>query len=123
MILHTKLLIFCRRLKDKIYYKPKNNKYEINLTNILQNYRALSAIAKNAIAAAVVKDDSYGLGAEVIAPMLYNEAGCRYFFVAHAIEAERISPLIPEAKIYVLQGIGADSIDVFRKNKNISRSL
>lgn len=92
---------------------------EINLSNILKNYNALSAIAKNAIAAAVVKDDSYGLGAEIIAPMLYNEAGCRYFFVAHAIEGERISSLVPEAQIYVLQGVGADSIDVFRKVKNL----
>ena len=92
---------------------------EINLSNVLENYKSLATIAKNAIAAAVVKDDSYGLGADVIAPILYNKANCRYFFVAHAIEGERISSLVPEAKIYVLQGIGADTIDVFKKIKNL----
>lgn len=92
---------------------------EINLSNILKNYQTLTKLAPKALPAAVVKDDSYGLGAKKIAPMLYEKANCRYFFVAHAVEGEKIAELIPEAKIYVLQGIGYDSLDIFKKVKNI----
>ena len=92
---------------------------EINLDNILKNYKALAKIASNAIPAAVVKDDAYGLGAEIISQMLYEKADCRCFFVAHAVEGERISHLVPKATIYVLQGIGADSLSVFQKINNL----
>lgn len=92
---------------------------EINLSNILKNYKTLAQIARNAIPAAVVKDNAYGLGAEMISSMLYEKAGCRCFFVAHALEGEKITSLVPEAKIYVLQGIGADSLSIFQNNKNI----
>lgn len=89
--------------------------FEINLQNIVQNYQTLQSIAKDSVAAAVVKDDAYGLGAEVVAPYLYEKTGCRHFFVAHAVEAQKIAPLMPDAKIFVLQGIGEDSIDIFRR--------
>lgn len=88
---------------------------EINLDNLYQNYQFLHKLAPKAIAAAVVKDDAYGLGAEKVAAKLYKDAGCRHFFVAHGIEGERIRPVVPNAKIYVLQGIGEDSIDSFEK--------
>ena len=92
---------------------------EINLGNILKNYNTLKELAKGSIAAAVVKDDAYGLGADKVAPMLYEKAGCRCFFVAHAIEGKRISSLVPEASIYVLQGIGEDSLSLFRYCENL----
>ncbi len=88
---------------------------EINLGNLCKNYRFLQKLADGAVAAAVVKDDAYGLGAEVIAAKLYNDAGCRSFFVAHGIEGEKIRPHVANAKIYVLQGIGEDSLESFRK--------
>lgn len=92
---------------------------EINLGNICKNYLFLQKLAGNATAAAVVKDDAYGLGSEIVAAKLYNDAGCRCFFVAHGIEGERIRPVVPNAKIYVLQGIGEDSLDSFEKAKLI----
>ena len=82
---------------------------QINLDNLVANYKKLREIASPAVAAAVVKDNAYGLGAEMVAETLYNKADCRNFFVAHAVEGERIAPLVPEAKIFVLQGIGDDS--------------
>ena len=88
---------------------------EINLKHLLENYLQLKALAKDSIPAAVIKDDAYGLDAKVIAKTLYDKALCRNFFVAHAIEGERIRPLVPEAKIFVLQGIGEDSYDSFQK--------
>ncbi len=92
---------------------------EIDLNNLLDNYRTLQKIAGKAICAAVVKDDAYGLGAANVAPMLYKEAGCRHFFVAHAIEADRIVSQIPEATIFDLQGIGEDSLDIFKNHEQI----
>lgn len=88
---------------------------EINLDNLLDNYRMLADLAKPAVPAAVVKDDAYGLGAEIVAESLYQKAGCRTFFVAHALEGQKFAGETPEAQIYVLQGIGEDSLPYFRK--------
>ncbi len=88
---------------------------EIDLNNLLNNYLALKKIAPRSTPAAVVKDDAYGLGAGTVAQMLYDRAGCRNFFVAHAVEGEKIAPLVPAAQIYVLQGIGEDSLETFQK--------
>ena len=74
---------------------------EINLSNVLKNYNVLAKLAHPAVAAAVVKDNAYGLGCENVASMLYEQANCRYFLVAHAVEGERIAHLVPEATIYV----------------------
>ena len=92
---------------------------EINLNNLLDNYKALKKTAKNAIAAAVVKDDAYGIGAANVAKKLFTEGECRNFFVAHGIEAERIVEVVKGANIYVLQGIGNDSLELFKKHKFI----
>ena len=86
---------------------------EINLKNLLNNYAVLAKLAHPAIPAAVVKDDAYGLGAEIVAKLLYDKANCRTFFVAHAVEGAKIAPMVPLADIYVLQGVGTDSIDIF----------
>ena len=90
---------------------------EINLNNIVDNFKQLSKLANNAIPAAVVKDNAYGLDANLIATTLYNECNCREFFVAHAVEAEKIIKDIPEAKIFVLQGIGTDNLHIFQAHK------
>ena len=92
---------------------------EINLKNILDNYNLLKSVAAHSIPAAVVKDDSYGLGAAVVAPMLYEKAGCRNFFVAHAVEGERLVDRLPQAKIFVLQGFGEDSKEHFERCKQM----
>lgn len=92
---------------------------EINLDNLEKNYRFLQTLAQGAEAAAVVKDDAYGLGAETVAERLYANAGCRTFFVAHGIEGENIRPHVPNAKIYVLQGIGEDSLASFERSNLI----
>lgn len=52
---------------------------QINLDNLLENYRTLQKIAAPAVCAAVVKDDAYGLGAEKIVPLLYKKVNCRNF--------------------------------------------
>ena len=72
---------------------------EINLDNLLENYNLLLKIASPAIPAAVVKDDSYGLSASVIAKFLYEKADCRNFFVAYAYEAEKFIKDVPNTTI------------------------
>ena len=92
---------------------------EINLANVLKNYKMLAEITKGSIPAAVVKDDAYGLGADKISHLLYEKANCRHFFVAHALEGKRIAQFVPDAKIYVLQGIGEDSFEIFKELNNL----
>ncbi len=53
--------------------------------------------------AGVVKADAYGLGAAMVAPRL-AEAGCDTFFVARLEEGLALRPLVPKARILVLDG-------------------
>lgn len=92
---------------------------EIDLNNLLANYKQLELLCAKSIPAAVVKDDAYGLGAEKVAELLYNQGNCRNFFVAHAVEGEKVSAVAPQARVFVLQGFGADNIEIFEKNKNL----
>lgn len=92
---------------------------EINLNHLVDNYKQLQQLANKSTAAAVVKDDAYGLNAEIVARTLYEKAQCRNFFVAHAVEGEKIKKFVPDASIYVLQGIGQDSLEIFQRLKLI----
>lgn len=77
----------------------------IDLGALAENYRLLSVKAAPARAAAVVKADAYGLGAEKVVPVLLA-AGCRDFFVAHFSEALKLRPLISgDARLFVLNGL------------------
>lgn len=77
----------------------------IDLAALARNYERLAAEVAPARAAAVVKADAYGLGADRVAARLY-EHGCRQFFVAQFIEALRLQPtLAADAKVYVLNGL------------------
>lgn len=90
---------------------------EINLNNLLENYKSLQKMAGNAVAAAVVKDDAYGIGASRVVEKLYNEAGCRNFFTAYGYEGAEVRKIAKDANIFVLQGMGEDEIEVFKENK------
>lgn len=105
---------FLKKLTTNVLTRPV---LEINLDRLIENYELLSKIIAPATPSAVVKDDAYGIGAEVVAQTLYEKAGCRHFWVAHAVEAEKIFSVAEDATIYVLQGVGADSIELFEKYK------
>src|SRR5205085_8166337 len=51
-----------------------------------------------------VKADGYGCGIEQVATTL-AAAGCRTFFVANLAEARRARAVVPEAIVYVLNGL------------------
>ena len=99
-----------------IYTRPV---LEINLNNMVDNYLRLQKIIAPAKPSAVVKDDAYGLGADVVAKALFDKADCRDFWVAHAVEGVKIADFVSGANIYVLQGIGEDSLELFKKYRFI----
>ena len=59
---------------------------EINLKNLLKNYKYLSTLNKNHLTGATIKANAYGLGDKKIIKTLYK-AGCKHFFVATLSEA------------------------------------
>lgn len=87
--------------------------FKISLENLADNYRVLKN-KTGARPAAVVKADAYGLGASKVAQRLVRE-GCNAFFVAHAFEGAVVRSVAEQADIYVLQGIGEDSVADFKK--------
>jgi alanine racemase len=81
----------------------------IDLGAIQDNYRRLRALASDAEMAGVVKADAYGLGAEQVARALFD-AGCRQFFVAQLEEGLTLRSAVPEAAIYLLNGLPSAAV-------------
>ena len=77
---------------------------DIDLNAVVANWRLLTQINGNGETAAVVKADSYGIGAAHVAPVL-AKAGCKTFFVAHLAEAIALRALLPAARILTLNGL------------------
>ena len=77
---------------------------EIDLAALARNYALLAAAAAPGRAGAVVKADAYGLGAGPVARCLHA-AGCRDFFVATPAEGVGLRGVLPDADIFVLNGL------------------
>ncbi len=88
----------------------------VDLGAIAANYATLQALAPNSEVAGVVKADAYGLGAAAVAPVLW-QAGCRTFFTAKLAEATALRLVLPEAVIYVLEGLAEAEIATFVEAK------
>jgi len=80
----------------------------IDLGALAENWRKLALMAAPAACAAVVKADAYGIGLSKAAPALWA-AGARDFFVAHLAEGAALRRLLPEAAIYILNGVETDA--------------
>jgi alanine racemase len=76
----------------------------VDLANLQRNWLALAARAAPAECAGVVKADAYGLGVRQCARALWA-AGCRSFFVAIPQEGAELRRELPDAAIYVLDGL------------------
>lgn len=76
----------------------------VDLGALAANYALLCEKAAGAEVSAVVKADAYGLGLGPVAERLWME-GCRTFFVADVNEGKALRAVLPEAVIYVLNGI------------------
>ena len=86
----------------------------IDLVALKDNWRRLNALAGKAECGAAVKGNGYGLGIEPIALALW-EAGCRSFFVARPKEGEELREVLPEATIYILDGLFAGQAEFYAK--------
>jgi alanine racemase len=84
----------------------------IDRAAIVANWRALQARAGTE-AAGVLKADAYGCGLDEAGRAL-GKAGCRTFFVAHLSEGERLRAALPEAVIYVLNGLPPGLVPALR---------
>jgi len=87
----------------------------VRLGAIETNYRRLQRLAAPAAVAGVVKADGYGVGA-CQATKALAAAGCDTFFVARLEEGVRIRPLVPKARIFVLDGAQVESIPALIAN-------
>jgi alanine racemase len=89
----------------------------IDLDAIVANWRALDALtAPGCETAAVVKADGYGCGAAEVGRALAR-AGVRTFFVAVALEGERLRVAVgPDPVIYVLGGYARETMWRYRAN-------
>jgi len=76
----------------------------IDLAAIAENYKILTEQGAPATCGAAVKAEAYGLGVAMVAPVLHR-AGCEHFFTATLDEALALRPLLPTAKIYILNGL------------------
>jgi alanine racemase len=76
----------------------------IDLSALQSNYKTLAKKAGSAACGAAVKGNAYGLGIAPVAKALWD-AGCRQYFVARPSEGEELRILLPEATIYVLDGL------------------
>ena len=86
----------------------------IDLVAVKENWRRLKARAGNAECGAAVKGNAYGLGIDPVARALW-EAGCRSYFVARPKEGEELRAILPEATIYVLDGLFAGQAEFYAK--------
>ncbi len=84
----------------------------VDLDAIAANYAILQRAAHGQEVAGVLKADAYGLGAAAVAPVLW-QAGCRSFFTAKLGEAVSLRDILPEAAIYVLEGVTAPEVRAF----------
>lgn len=80
------------------------SKLTIDLQALRKNYQALDNLSSpECETAAVVKANAYGLGVKKIAPALYDQ-GARSFFVATLDEGVELRSLLPDVRIFILNG-------------------
>lgn len=98
----------CGPLRDMDRSESGVASLTVRLDAIVGNYRTFQHLAGDAIVAGVVKADAYGLGAERVSRSL-AAAGCDTYFVARLEEGIRLRPIVPQARIFVLDGVPGDA--------------
>ena len=91
---------------------------EINLKNLISNYKYLSYLNKDKYTGATIKANAYGLGDKKIIRILYQN-GCRHFFVATINEATELRKTFKLGNIYTLNGVKKIDLIKIQKIKNI----
>lgn len=93
---------------------PSTGVLTIDLAAIQENWRRVNEqLHGHSKAAAVIKSNAYGLGANQVGPALFA-AGCREFFVATLEEAIAARSYLPQtAIVYVLGGVRSGAEGLF----------
>ncbi len=92
---------------------------EIDLAKIRANYRIIANLCPFSEVAAVVKANSYGLGANFVASALQKE-NCQNFFVTTIEEAIALRKVLSrESKIFVFNGVFYNDMQEFKENNLI----
>ncbi len=86
----------------------------IDLGALKDNWRLLRERSNGAECGAAVKGNAYGLGIGPVSLALW-EAGCRSYFVARPKEGEELRAILPEAVIYVLDGLFPGQAEFYAK--------
>jgi len=76
----------------------------IDLGALARNWRALDKVSAGALTGAVVKADAYGTGITMASKALHA-AGARFFFTATVDEGMAVRAAVPEAHIFILNGL------------------
>lgn len=76
----------------------------IDLAALADNYKMFRGEVAPAECGVAVKGDAYGLGLEPVAQTLWD-VGCQTYFVALTAEGLALRAMLPEAVIYVLNGL------------------
>jgi alanine racemase len=84
----------------------------VDLGAIVRNWQALDKISHGALTAAAVKADAYGTGLVATSKAL-AAAGTQFFFVATPDEGLALRAALPEAFIFVLNGLFPGSAPLF----------
>ncbi len=91
---------------------------EVNLKNLVFNYKYLSSKNKGQYTGATIKANAYGLGDSKIIKVLYK-AGCKHFFVATLYEALKIRKNFKYGYLYVLNGVNKNNLNSYLIKQNI----
>ena len=86
----------------------------IDLDAIANNYKILDVSSVQTPCAAVVKSDAYGLGMEMVSSVLATN-GCRTFFVSLLDEGLTLRRILPEAEIFILNGLIESEAEVYHE--------
>ena len=88
----------------------------VDLDALKRNWLDLAARAAPALCGGVVKADAYGMGAARCAHALWD-AGCRSFFVALPQEGADLRRELPEATIFILDGLLPGLADYYAEHR------
>jgi alanine racemase len=88
----------------------------VRLGALAANYRTFQRLCGNATVAGVVKADGYGCGA-LEASKTLRGIGCDSFFVARLSEGIAVRKIVPDARIFVLDGVQHETVPALVSHK------
>lgn len=104
-----------KKLERKLPASRAVAQLDVRLGAVATNYRLCRTLSGTAVAG-VVKADAYGMGMAPVARKL-AAAGCDTFFVARIEEGVALRPLVPDARIFVLDGPRPQAIPLLLAHK------